>query len=526
MKKRFALALALALLLSGCGDSSKDSGGIVPDENPTSPTESTSPDWNQTPSNPEPQPESTHVVTPLQIMKGEGSCGEWDDNYNMLCYASWEDIQLIDDCPELRAALDNLNVEQSVDAYSFVQEWLPCAEEMMAEGAGFFNGFTLSSEYTVQRADSLILSVREDFGSYTGGVHANYGAMGWNFDTATGERLGLEDILTDTDALDEILARKIREKYPDEPFDSLDLMLMDYTPENYTWTLGYQGITFYFSPYEIASFAAGLLTATIWYDEMPHLFHEEYTVAPQGGYAVKLPSFHDMEADITDAECRDTLSYVTIPGKLGEKHLVINLNGQKYPQEDWWTYDITAYLICKGEKYYLYAESSGENDYSSLYVYDLNTGEPELLGDYPNLGFYGYWDADSDIYYRGVFNDPTRFTLSSRSNLLGTKNSWRDYEVTDHGTPAPLSKHYDLDREHFPVTTLIPLELTMLPRNTVERVPAGTDLYFLRTDNETYVDLTTEDGKEFRVFIEKIDYNPTINGIPEWDCFDNLLYAG
>ena len=529
MKRMICVFLALSLMLSvtACGgsDPGTDDKSDPPD---SSPAGSVVPDQSQPPA-PEQQPQAP-AVTLIQLMKGKGTCGEWGENYDPLCFAAWEQITVGDDYPELKAALDNLNVEQSVAAYSFVQEWLPYAEEVMAEGTDYFNGFTLSSEYTVQRADSLILSIREDFGSYTGGVHSNYGAMGWNFDTATGERLGLEDILTDTDALDEILAKKIREKYPDEPFGSLDLMLKDYAPENYTWTLGYQGITFYFSPYEIASFAAGLLTATIWFDEMPHLFREEYTAAPQGGYAVELPYFYEVEADITDADRRDTLSYVTVAGEYGEKYLTIIFNGREYTEESWWCYDVSAWLVCVGEpgseNYYLYAQCSGENDWRTLYVYDLNAGEPELLAEHSNLGFYGYWDDETDVYWRAQFTDPARFTLSSRSDLLGTKSSWRDYEVGPDGTPAPLSEFYELDRRHSPITTLIPVEVTMLPENRVETLPAGTDLSFLRTDNESWVDFVLADGRECRVVIETAQWPRTVNGVAEEECFDNLLYAG
>lgn len=538
MKRLLSVLLALSLVLSLTACGGKGSGG-APSGTATAPSQ-TAPEGNagsdSNDSQPEPvdPPETAPAVTRLQVMKGKGGCGEWDENYNTLCYASWEDMKLIDDHPELEASLNDLNTEQSVGAYSFVQEWLPYAEEVMQEDPDYFGGFTLSSKYTVQRADSLLLSIREDFGSYTGGVHANYGVMGWNFDTATGAQLGLEDVLTDTDGLADILAKKIREKYTFEPFESLDLMLRDYAPENYTWTLGYQGITFYFSPYEIASFAAGLLTATIWFDEMPELFREEYTVTPEGGYAAALPYWNEIEVDLNaDDDLRDTLSFVTQEGEFGEKHLILTLNGQEYTDDSWWAYTITPYLVCVGgpdsESFYLCVEGIAENDFRSMCVYDLNAGAPQRIADQYNLGFPCHWETNvggEELAYDVLLNDPAQFTLSSRFDLLGTKNAYRSYKIASDGAIEPLSDTYDYDEEWPSITSTIPLELTLLPQNTVETIPEGTEFFFLRTDGESVVDLITADGQEYRVTIEHIDWTPTINGLPEWDCFEGLIYAG
>ena len=35
-----------------------------------------------------------------------------------------------------------------------------------------------------------------------------------------------------------------------------------------------------------------------------------------------------------------------------------------------------------------------------------------------------------------------------------------------------------------------------------------------------------KDGRECRIEIKEIDWTPTINGVPEWECFVNLMYAG
>lgn len=527
MKRLFSILLTLALLfsLTACGGKASGTTAESPENNQTQ--EDSAPD--KAPEK-DPEPEQAAAPIPLQLMKGEGYLYETNEEYISLCTATWDDISLIDAYPELASALYELNTDQSVGAYGFIQEFLPFAEEAQADSPEYFGSFTSSSEYAIQRADSLILSIREDYDSYTGGVHGNYGSMGWNFDTATGARFELTDILTNTDRLDEILSEKISAKYTFDPFESLPEMLAEYAPEDYTWTLGYQGITFYFSPYEIAPYAAGLLTATIWFDEMPELFYEEYTVAPEGGYAVALPYYNEADVDLDAGDnMRDALSYWTYEGEYGEKYLTISLNGQYYTEESWCAFSVEPYLVCVEDNFYLYVEGSGDNDYRTLYIYDLNGSAPQLISDFPGAGFVGIWDEDAGvdgIYYTVLFNDPYEFTLGSKCNLLGTKTAYRNYTVDTDGTLYPLSDTYDLDQTLDSIISTIPLDVTLLPQSTVETVPAGTEFFFLRTDNETWVDLVMTDGQECRIVIEEIDWTPCINGVPEWECFEDLMYAG
>ena len=77
-----------------------------------------------------------------------------------------------------------------------------------------------------------------------------------------------------------------------------------------------------------------------------------------------------------------------------------------------------------------------------------------------------------------------------------------------------------------PIVSAIDLEVIMLPEKKTEVLPAGTNFYYLRTDGESYAELELEDGRECRIEIVQRDWEPCINGIPEWDCFLDLMYAG
>ena len=153
---------------------------------------------------------------------------------------------------------------------------------------------------------------------------------------------------------------------------------------------------------------------------------------------------------------------------------------------------------------------------------------PKGAESFPGVGRLTHWDPSAGIdgvHYYEVLNTPTEFPLQTKCNLLGSKMVFRKYTIRDNGVLAALSDVYTAPENLPPITSAVPLEVLILPQNTTETLPAGTIFTFLRTDNETYVDLRIQDGRECRITIKEIDWTPTINGIPEWDCFTDLIYA-
>lgn len=532
MKRMISLLIVLAFLLSAAACSRKGNDIAEPDNTPA-PSAKPTPSPEPEPPEPAEPPEDTLEL--LSIMTAADNSQEWGEDV-LLCQATWHLLKLGEESallyPELAAVLDKNNAFSREHGESFVDESLEWAQEMAADREYFYS-FTWTDEYTVQRADEHILSVRGDWSSYTGGAHPNYGVYGMNLDPESGEDVLLTDILTETDGLTDILIKKIREKYPDEPFDSLPEMLADYELENYSWTLSYQGLTFYFSPYEIASYAAGLLTVTIWFDEAPELFREEYMETPEQGYAVALPLAHPVEFDLDEVDGkRDeiSVSYMSVDGT-GLLQPAIGKNDALMEDADGYAYEMRPYLVHIDGKNYIYLEGVVENAYKTLSVYDLNGDEICLAGRVYGSGFKRglYEDGEYGGYYIDVFNDPENFVLSTVMHVLGTVNGTKACGVNpEDGMPAAKTEYYDLSASMRRLISKLPLEVGILPDGTREELPAGTMLRMLRTDGETYMDLELEDGRECRLVLER---NPDtwewlINGISEWDCFEDLLYAG
>ena len=76
------------------------------------------------------------------------------------------------------------------------------------------------------------------------------------------------------------------------------------------------------------------------------------------------------------------------------------------------------------------------------------------------------------------------------------------------------------------VKTAIPLEAELLPDMEKTEIPFGTLLTPYQTDGKSYVDLKTENGGIVRLSIDVSNWPRTVNGIPEDECFEELLYAG
>ena len=88
------------------------------------------------------------------------------------------------------------------------------------------------------------------------------------------------------------------------------------------------------------------------FDEMPELFCEEYTMAPEGGYAMALPYYYETEVDLAAGDSvRDTISYWTYEDEYGAMSLTVSLNGQEYTEESWSTFSVEPYLVCVEENF-------------------------------------------------------------------------------------------------------------------------------------------------------------------------------
>lgn len=518
MKRLLCVLLALIMVLSMAGCAEEDS----PRRNRKEQTEET-------------ETETKSQIQPLEVLVGGQYINRWSDDYIQLAYVSWQDVILSDGCaaeyPNLAAALLNRNRDLHALSEESLEMLCESAEMDIEKWGEDFPGYLDDTRTYVQRADNHIFSACYQYEIFNGGMRPFYGTTCLNLDPATGKPVIIDQVITDMDGLPQLLTDALRAKYtelPAETFDGTAEQLESYIPEAYTWTIGYQGVTFYFGAYELTDGAAGPMTVTLWFADNPNLFQKAYLQCPESGYTISLPQSGYADVDLNP----DEAGYDQLALGLDEDgRLWIELNDSRIYNDEFYAYYLDAYLVTPdNENFYLYIDSSSDNDYRALHVYELKAGQPILRTVLWGHGMDGQWIEKyefGETYFARNFNDPSNYTLFTRADMLSTISATRPYHTDPKtGLPQTDSEYYTLSSVMPPLVSLIPLEVKMLPDESAETLPAGTKFYFLRTDNETYVDMALEDGRECRIYVVRRDWEWIVDGRSEYDCFENLMYAG
>lgn len=476
-------------------------------------------------------------VNPIQLYKDYIAFEEWGDR-GVVCSSKRDIIRIFDDelekYPKLNNALENISDKTVEQMTLFMGDNVEYALE--EEKNEYFGGYKDESKLYVQRADDVIVSIRENQYQYTGGAHPMSIFTGINIDPVTGETLTVSDVFTDSTILIEVLSEKLIEKYGEDLFyTSPEELLNEYTPEQFSWTVGYQGITFYFSPYELAPYAAGAQYVTIWFEEAKEWIDEKYMSAPKDGYVAELPFNEEVHLDL-NAETPEK-DVLTVGKNFVEEtvevfQMAVSINDETYFSEEIFYYgDLQTSLACVPDqgrnRYYLYAEYTIEG--TDLYVYELTENGIKLQGTLENVRMPGIvleqWDSyhQTQMYMEQILTDPSEFIMTSRMYLMGFMDGMKTYRVDPKdGMPKADVDFYILPEDFEVLTLKRDLEIEILPENKTEMIKEGTKFTYLRTDNETYMDFRMDDGRECRVYFEEKDWEKAINGFLPEECFDGI----
>ncbi len=520
MKKRIiciCTVLCLLFMISGCAESKK--------ETEQQPTQGNA-EEQQFDSDTKEESEFVGIAV------GDSYLEEWYENY-VVTRVLWQKLRLSDEdsqkYPKLSAALEKFNDDGAAEAEAIMTEFESAAAELSGDEENPVY-CEAEAEIFMQRADKNIVSFLENVYLYSGGVHPDYFVKGRNYDTETGEKVELTDVLKDMETLPSVLESKITKKYSDVAFYELEDTFSNYKPEEFMWTVDYQGITFWFSPYDIAAYAAGTLSAKIWFDEMPEIFNEKYMEAPDN-YAIALPFNIDMEFDMVKGDGKTDSLYISKElDQYGSYNMLsVTVNDDTYVDEINYAYYFDTYLVHMGDRNYIYSDSKSDNDYHTLCVLDINDGEmyqhepwygTQVFAEYVEEGF------ETGTVYTEVLNNPDEFRLMFRFDLLGTRDGVAGYKINaEDGTFSMVDDSFNIESE-FGLTTIIPIEAELVADGTKTEIPEGTVLYPLRSDGATYIDMKTEDGQEIRLEYDMVEYPHTVNGVPEDECFEGIMYAG
>ncbi len=349
--------------------------------------------------------EISEEITVLSLNKEYISHYEWyEDHPEMLVRSEYTDVTLDKSMEKKYPLLAKALTETSVMRRRTMEEekdnFIVTATEEFLNDSEAFSAYVSTLDVQVRRADSVAVSIVEDYNSETDRA---FNCL--NYDTESGKLLALSDVVTDVAKLPSIVEKVIMSRIgEEEPFG--ETAIPDYfknTPEeDITWILDYNGITFYFEPGAVAPTNFGIQTATVTFAEQPDLFNKKYISVPDA-YIVSLPLSSPFFTDITGDKKTDEL---TVSGNYDYDDrfyytLEINSENSNY-EVDWFAYDLNPYYVrtANGDSFlYVFSEESEEEDRQMiLCVFSLKNGEIKQVSEM-NMG----------LLYRGnnVFALPT-----------------------------------------------------------------------------------------------------------------------
>jgi hypothetical protein len=433
----------------------------------------------------------------------------------------------------LKASLATYNTEVKKRVTGDVKEYTDYAKDSLKErGEDDFSAYQEESGVRICRADSAVLSFLESYSTYAGGAHPDTLFYSHSYDSATGAELKLGDVITDTSVLPKLLEEKLDQAY------GSDTWLVDSVADTIseaikggadamtlTWTLGHDGITFWFEPDSLAPHAAGSQQVTLQYDAYRDLFSEKYCNAPENYVeqldyenAILVPGESLLDNSAKNLEVSEEADYdtgnVTVTVTYGNAQKKLKLYG----------YQTVPYLFSDNGKRYLCLDVEGDDDWESVYFVPLSG---DAIGTMVSCdwGFGKY-----------VPVDPENFTMETRCYLLSTYAVNARFSLHAGARPQALdtmalvSANPGADRMS-PLTTKEELQVHVLDTEdgsstTEATLPKGTKLYFYRTDARHTVDMKTEDGRIVRFSVDT-DVSPAmIDGRYTEDSFEGAVYAG
>ncbi|MBP7831573.1 MAG: DUF3298 and DUF4163 domain-containing protein [Candidatus Pacebacteria bacterium] len=175
---------------------------------------------------------------------------------------------------------ENVPAVINSDIKSFIDNEVANIEKLVSEGMpdSVVTSYSFSTTYEVEQANTDYVSLVFTVNEYTGGAHPNQYFRTFNYDIDTGKELKLADLYPADDKYLSALKPKIKVAVHDElakrladagdgSMDPDEMLFEDISKLDETafqrFTFGTDYIRFFFSPYDIAPYAAGPIVVKV-----------------------------------------------------------------------------------------------------------------------------------------------------------------------------------------------------------------------------------------------------------------------
>lgn len=257
-----------------------------------------------------------------------------------------------DGYPALEEALSIYNKEEQ-DFHQGNKSILGnAAKSIEGDDEAYRELYTYTDAY-VTRNDTKVLSFYTFTRHFEGWVRELYDWETRNFDVATGENLGFEDVFSDLDEMSEIIAAEVKAAYPQQPFsDDMEELIAAGMLEN-------KGILFALSYDRVHIFAENQYLSNenikgqhivLTYSDYPEIVKEAYRTTAKN-WMIKL----DFEMEIP---------------------FIQDLQSQMD-----WEYTPDCYLMCMEERYYIYHRVPSGDVSLRTFIYEVTEDGAVFLGE-------------------------------------------------------------------------------------------------------------------------------------------------
>ncbi len=324
-------------------------------------------------------------INVLSLNKEYISHYEWyEDTSTMLVRSEYSDVTLDKSMEKQYPLLAKTLFETSAMRKRAMEDekdnYIAFATEEFKKDGASFSTYISTLDVQVRRADSIAVSILEDY--YTNGRR---GFNGINYDTESGKELGLADVFMGTSKIPTVVEKEIMSRIgEDEPAG--DTAVIEYfknTPEDsITWTLDYNGVTFYFNSGDIAPTNFGVQVVTVTFAKYSDLFNEKYTVVPDE-YVVSLPVSAPF---YSDAVGNNETDEIIVSGDYDDDikfYHTISVNSETSEYEiEWFSYIEPYYVRTADGKSYVCVFSVNNEEEGkdfTLSVYEFVNGKAKRL---------------------------------------------------------------------------------------------------------------------------------------------------
>ena len=189
----------------------------------------------------------------------------------------------------------------------------------------------------IQRADTLCFSLMDhEYADPVVGPKNYEVKTGYNYAPEDGHEIGLEEVVTDLNALAEMMIAHLEENFPNErltfsPADFVDDLLSRRSlksTKELSWVLGYEGVSFYFNGSVNFPFTRGSWKYYVAFSEHPEIFDEKWFDTPEDySYDVIVDDYFAEDYQIESEDGIETALFVAERARDEEGYPLNTLDG-------------------------------------------------------------------------------------------------------------------------------------------------------------------------------------------------------